>query len=96
MVTDSFAIAHSLCDQTFSFRKSRGSPAAEDRDVFILSKIFRDNGYSIYVVVYSGHEIQKELGLTKPGPEIGQEISKRSALDYEKSFAKWKNKPPMA
>ena len=46
--------------------------------------------------IFSGEEIQKDLGLPKPGPEIGQEIKKRMASDYMNSFFRWKNKPPMA
>lgn len=46
--------------------------------------------------LFSGEEIQKYLGLSKPGPEIGLEIKRRLASDYEDSFFKWKNKPPMA
>jgi predicted nuclease with TOPRIM domain len=45
---------------------------------------------------YSGEEIQKELGLSKPGPEVGKEIAKRIADHYSDSFFKWKNRPPMA
>lgn len=45
---------------------------------------------------YSGDEIQKELGLSKPGPEIGQEINSRLSKHYADSFFKWKNNPPMA
>lgn len=42
--------------------------------------------------VYSGSEIQKELGLKKPGPEIGMEMKRRLAADYQSSFEKHKNK----
>lgn len=45
---------------------------------------------------YSGEEIQKELGLSKPGPEVGKEIARRTADHYSDSFFKWKNRPPMA
>jgi tRNA nucleotidyltransferase (CCA-adding enzyme) len=40
---------------------------------------------------FSGEDIQKELGLTKMGPEIGAEMRKRQANDYETSFQRWKN-----
>jgi tRNA nucleotidyltransferase/poly(A) polymerase len=45
--------------------------------------------------MFSGEEIQRQLGLSKPGPEIGQEMKRRSGLDYENSFFKWKNRPPI-
>jgi tRNA nucleotidyltransferase/poly(A) polymerase len=45
--------------------------------------------------VYSGEEIQRELGLSKPGPEIGQEMKRRMASHYADSLRKWKNNPPM-
>ena len=45
---------------------------------------------------FSGEEIQRQLGLSKPGPEIGQEMRRRSIEDYENSFFRWKNRPPMA
>jgi tRNA nucleotidyltransferase/poly(A) polymerase len=46
--------------------------------------------------MFSGEEIQRQLGLSKPGPEIGQEMKRRYGLDYENSFFKWKNRPPIA
>jgi tRNA nucleotidyltransferase/poly(A) polymerase len=46
--------------------------------------------------ILSGQEIQRDLGLTKPGPEIGKEIARRTADHYSDSFFKWKNRPPMA
>jgi|688.fasta_scaffold45535_3 tRNA nucleotidyltransferase (CCA-adding enzyme) len=41
---------------------------------------------------FSGEDIQRDLGLTKMGPEIGAEMKRRQAKDYEDSFGKWKNR----
>lgn len=46
--------------------------------------------------VLSGQEIQRDLGLAKPGPEIGKEIARRTTDHYSDSFFRWKNNPPMA
>ena len=45
--------------------------------------------------VLSGEEIQRDLGLKKPGPEIGEEMRRRFASHYADSFFRWKNNPPM-
>jgi tRNA nucleotidyltransferase/poly(A) polymerase len=44
---------------------------------------------------FSGEDIQRDLGLAKPGPEVGKEIQRRSADHYADSLRKWKNNPPM-
>ena len=44
---------------------------------------------------FSGEDIQRDLGLAKPGPEVGKEIQRRSADHYADSLSRLKNKPPM-
>lgn len=39
---------------------------------------------------FSGEDIQKELGLSKMGPEIGARMKELQASDYEKSFKNWR------
>ena len=39
---------------------------------------------------FSGEDIQKELGLTKMGPEIGARMRQLQASDYENSFNRWR------
>jgi tRNA nucleotidyltransferase (CCA-adding enzyme) len=41
---------------------------------------------------FDGEQIQKELGLSKMGPEIGAAIKHKQAKDYEDSFQNWKNR----
>lgn len=42
---------------------------------------------------FSGEEIQKELGLSKPGPAIGREMANRLAQHYSDSFFRRQNNP---
>jgi len=44
---------------------------------------------------FNGEDIQRDLGLAKPGPEVGKEIQRRSADHYADSLRRWKNNPPM-
>lgn len=41
---------------------------------------------------FSGEEIKKQLGLQTMGPEIGNQMKKLQAADYERSFENWKQK----